>query len=230
MRFGAPSQAKAMRAWELRSWTMPSPESSQGRGKAAPGLSRRAPGAAGSGSRASGAEPGFSSRKQGPGSVWSRAHRASRSSGAQASTEAQKGGYGLVVLDWMLPDKDGLVVCEELRRAGVSSPILMLTGRGETRDRVQGLDAGADDYMVKPFEVEELVARVRALLRRAAPAAEARLRRGPLEIDRMGQKVSAGGVQIALTSREFALLVHLAQHTERRLPASHSAWWNHVYP
>jgi len=136
-------------------------------------------------------------------------------SGAQASTEAQKGGYGLVVLDWMLPDKDGLVVCEELRRAGVSSPILMLTGRGETRDRVQGLDAGADDYMVKPFEVEELVARVRALLRRAAPAAEARLRRGPLEIDRMGQKVSAGGVQIALTSREFALLVHLAQHTER---------------
>lgn len=136
-------------------------------------------------------------------------------SGALGASEAQKGGYGLVVLDWMLPDKDGLAVCEELRRAGVSSPILMLTGRGETRDRVQGLDAGADDYMVKPFEVEEFVARVRALLRRAAPAAEARLRRGPLEIDRMGQKVTAGGVGIALTSREFALLVHLAQHTDR---------------
>src|SRR5262245_26757475 len=80
--------------------------------------------------------------------------------------QATRGVYDLLVLDWMLPDIDGLSVCRQLRELGSSLPILMLTSRAELAERVMGLDAGADDYLVKPFEIEELVARVRALLRR----------------------------------------------------------------
>ena len=87
-------------------------------------------------------------------------------SGAYAFEQARTGVYHLIILDWMLPDLDGLSICRELRREGLATPILMLTARGELRERVLALDSGADDYLVKPFEIEELAARIRALLRR----------------------------------------------------------------
>src|SRR5580658_1965672 len=137
--------------------------------------------------------------------------------GADAITQAIGGLYDLVVLDWMVPDTDGLTVCREIRRSGDNAPVLMLTARGEIRERVLGLEAGADDYMVKPFEVEEFVARVRALLRRASGFGG--LRCGDLEIDRVARQAKLAGTILTLTSREFALLqrlVHRADRTVRR--------------
>src|SRR5262245_40433501 len=125
---------------------------------------------------------------------------------ADAVEQAQVGHYDLCVLDWMLPDGDGLSVCRDVRRAGLATPILMLTARGEVRDRVRGLDAGADDYLVKPFDVDEFVARVRALLRRARGGAA--LRCGPLAIDPAARRVRLAGAEIDLTAREYALLLH----------------------
>jgi DNA-binding response OmpR family regulator len=136
--------------------------------------------------------------------------------GVDALAQASAGLYDLVVLDWMLPDVDGLSVCRELRRTGATTPIVMLTARGETRERVLGLDAGADDYVVKPFEVDEFVARVRAQLRRAAGFA--RLRCGALEIDRLEHRVLLRGAALDLTTREYALLLHLAHQAGRVVP------------
>src|SRR6187549_2906598 len=92
---------------------------------------------------------------------------------AEAGTvvdRAMAGRFGLVLLDWMLPDVDGVTVCRRMREARVATPVLMLTARGDVKDRVVGLDAGADDYLVKPFEIDELLARVRALGRRGGAA------------------------------------------------------------
>jgi DNA-binding response OmpR family regulator len=133
--------------------------------------------------------------------------------GADAMAQAEGGLYDLVVLDWMLPDMDGLTVCRELRRAGNTAPILMLTARGETRERVLGLEAGADDYVVKPFEVDELVARVRALLRRTSGFAT--LRCGEIEIDRVARCARVAGSEVSVTNREYALLLHLLHHADR---------------
>ncbi len=130
--------------------------------------------------------------------------------GADAISQADSGVYDIIVLDWMVPDVDGLAVCRELRRKGCTTPILMLTARGETRERVLGLDAGADDFVVKPFEVEELVARVRALVRRGGGAL-ASLRCGPLVLDRAARRATIDGAALALTAREFALLLRLAR-------------------
>jgi DNA-binding response OmpR family regulator len=133
--------------------------------------------------------------------------------GEQALEQAQAAGYDLVVLDWMLPGLDGLSVCRELRKAGDKVPILMLTARGQTQERVLGLDSGADDFLPKPFEVEELVARVRALLRRSTGFTE--LRCGPLQLNRSTREVLLGGQPLELTTREYALLLHLAHHANR---------------
>jgi DNA-binding response OmpR family regulator len=133
--------------------------------------------------------------------------------GVDAIGQAEGGLYDLVVLDWMVPDTDGLTVCREIRRAGATAPILMLTARGETRERVLGLEAGADDYMVKPFEVDELVARVRALLRRASGLSA--LRCGELEIDTMARQAKLAGAELTLTNREYALLLHLIHRADR---------------
>jgi DNA-binding response OmpR family regulator len=132
---------------------------------------------------------------------------------ADAVAQASTGLYQAILLDWMLPDGDGVSVCRTLRRQGLATPILMLTARGELRERVLGLDAGADDYLVKPFEVEELVARVRALLRRTTGFKE--LRVGPLEIDRVAHTVRVAGRPVELTAREYALLVDLAYHADK---------------
>lgn len=133
--------------------------------------------------------------------------------GADALAQASSGIYDLLVLDWMLPDIDGLSVCRRLRQEGMTTPILMLTARGEVRERVLGLETGADDFLVKPFEVEELVARIRALVRRASGFAK--LGVGPLELDRVGREVRLDGKALDLTSREYALLLDFVHHAEK---------------
>jgi len=139
-------------------------------------------------------------------------------SGADALHQIESRAYDLVVLDWMIPDLDGLSVCRELRRSGSTVPILMLTARGEAKERVLGLDAGADDYLVKPFDTDELVARVRALIRRTAGFP--RTRCGPLEIDRVQRRAVIAGKPLQLTRREFSLLLHFMHRVDRVLPRS----------
>jgi DNA-binding response OmpR family regulator len=121
--------------------------------------------------------------------------------------------YDALVLDINLPKRDGISVCRELRRRGSSVRILMLTARGRMSDRVQGLDSGADDYLPKPFDFEELVARLRALLRRRGEQVDApRLAVDDLEIDVATRRVTRAGVPIELTTKEFTLLAYLVRH------------------
>jgi two-component system response regulator MprA len=117
----------------------------------------------------------------------------------------------LVVLDLGLPQLDGVEVCRQLRADG-DVPILMLTARAETEDRVEGLDSGADDYLVKPFERKELLARIRALLRRRPPRGSASLSVGDLRLNPDTREVRRGGREIELTNREFELLEHLMRN------------------
>ena len=128
--------------------------------------------------------------------------------GAEALERLESDGTGvdLVVLDVLLPNMDGLEVCRRLRRSGSRLPVLMLTARDEVADRVAGLDAGADDYVVKPFALAELLARVRALLRRSADEAVDVLHFADLELDPATREVRRGGDVIELTRTEFALL------------------------
>jgi DNA-binding response OmpR family regulator len=128
---------------------------------------------------------------------------------ARSASEAANGGsFDLVILDWMLPDGDGLGLCAKLRQTQPTVAILMLTARGEVRDRVEGLRVGADDYLTKPFDVEELLARAGALHRRATQAWVTRI--GALEIDRRTQTARIDGARVELTGREYALLARLA--------------------
>jgi DNA-binding response OmpR family regulator len=118
--------------------------------------------------------------------------------------------YDLIVLDWMLPRKSGLDVCRELREAGLSTPILMLTARDGVEDRVAGLDTGADDYLVKPFHFRELLARIRALLRREPVLRPDTITVGDLEIETKSRRVHRAGRAIELTAKEYALIEYLA--------------------
>ena len=119
--------------------------------------------------------------------------------------------YDVILLDVLLPNFDGFSVCRELRRRGIRTPILMLTARDAVSDRVNGLDAGADDYLTKPFATEELLARVRALARRADPG-EGPLRVGDLVLDAARHEVRRGDRPIELTPKEFELLEYLMRH------------------
>jgi two-component system, OmpR family, response regulator MprA len=119
---------------------------------------------------------------------------------------AADGQPDAVVLDILMPGIDGLEVCRQIRRRGNSVPVLMLTARDAVGDRVEGLDAGADDYLVKPFALEELLARIRALLRRASPAADGVLHFADLELDTGTREVQRGGDKVELTRTEFNLL------------------------
>jgi len=127
--------------------------------------------------------------------------------GPTASTMARQGKFDLILLDIMLPGKDGFEVCRELRRAGLRTPILMLTARVQEAEKVLGLELGADDYMTKPFGVRELRARVAALLRRSQPPpVEKQIRIGDTEVDFNRAEVKRGGVTSPLTALEFKLL------------------------
>jgi DNA-binding response OmpR family regulator len=130
--------------------------------------------------------------------------------GPEALGHVARSAYDAVVLDVMLPGADGFAVCEAMRRDGVRTPVLMLTARTEVADRIRGLDAGADDYLVKPFDFGELLARLRAMLRRGSPEPSAVRTVGGLRIDRDRRLVTRGGRQVELTAREFAVLDCLA--------------------
>jgi two-component system copper resistance phosphate regulon response regulator CusR len=132
--------------------------------------------------------------------------------GTAAVERSQQNDYDAIVLDVMLPGRDGLTVCRELRASGLAVPVLMLTARDAVEARVQGLDAGADDYLTKPFDFRELLARLRALTRRERrPLAPERMTVGMLEIDVPGRRVFRRGREVSLTSREYALLEYLAR-------------------
>jgi two-component system OmpR family response regulator len=120
--------------------------------------------------------------------------------------------YDAIVLDVMLPQRDGFEVCRALRERDCWAPILMLTARGRVDDRIRGLDVGADDYLAKPFDFGELLARLRALVRRAPERRPARLEVGDLVVDPSTHAVARAGVPVALTAREFAVLEYLARH------------------
>jgi DNA-binding response OmpR family regulator len=132
--------------------------------------------------------------------------------GQDGQDQAEMTSYDLIILDILLPHKDGLEVCRELRRRRVHTPVLMLTGRDSVDDRVQGLDCGADDYLVKPFAMRELLARLRALLRRPQPFTNGRSEIGGLVLDPVEHSVERDGVPIHLTPREFALLEYFMVH------------------
>ena len=125
--------------------------------------------------------------------------------------------YDLIVLDVMLPDRDGMDVARNLRRRAVATPILMLTALSGTSEKVSGLDAGADDYLTKPFEFEELAARVRALLRRGTAGESVRLAYADVEMDLLRRTVARAGRPVELTAKEFALLELLVRNPERVL-------------
>jgi len=131
--------------------------------------------------------------------------------------QALKGHFDLIILDLTLPGMDGIELCRKLRQEGVYSPILMMTGRSSEDDRVLGLEIGADDYLVKPFGVSELVARVKAIFRRVEQfartgASEETIKVGGLTIDHPRRRVKVAGSTVDLTSTEFDLLVHFARN------------------
>jgi two-component system OmpR family response regulator len=132
-------------------------------------------------------------------------------SGSDALLQAHVYDYDAVILDVMIPQPDGVEVCRALRADGHWVPVLMLTARDGVGDRIRGLDAGADDYLVKPFDYGELIARVRALVRRGAPERPAILRVGDLEVDPAARTVIRAGRAVELTAREFALLEFLVR-------------------
>lgn len=139
------------------------------------------------------------------------------SDGETATQQVAQTNYDIIVLDWMLPGMDGLTFCRMLRERGSVIPILMLTARAETSEKIAGLDAGADDYLPKPFDLGELLARARALMRRGSNA-EVVLRVGGLCIDRLERKATVDSRVLDLTPREFTLISLLAREAGRVVP------------
>jgi len=140
--------------------------------------------------------------------------------GEKALEMAAKAPYDVILLDVRLPGLSGIEVCRELRAGGVEAPVLMLTARSLVEQRVEGLDAGADDYLVKPFVLAELHARVRALIRRGLKLGGAKLRYADLEMDRHRRQVRRGSTAVSLTSKEFALLEFLMVHARETVTRS----------
>ncbi|RMH51675.1 MAG: response regulator [Zetaproteobacteria bacterium] len=137
--------------------------------------------------------------------------------GEEGGFLAEVNDYDLIILDLMLPKKNGLTMCREIRDRGVSTPVLMLTARDSVEDRVRGLDSGADDYLVKPFAFEELLARVRALLRRRSETRSPILKIADLELDPMSRMVTRAGKGIRLTTKEYALLEYMMRNPRKVL-------------
>jgi two-component system OmpR family response regulator len=147
--------------------------------------------------------------------------------GDRADFVVQTEQYDAVVLDIGLPRVDGLTLLRRWRKAGLFVPVLMLTARGSWHEKVQGIDSGADDYMAKPFRMEELLARVRALIRRSSGLAQAELRCGALALDARAARVSVGGAPVKLTSHEFRVLSYLMHHAGRVV--SQAELTEHIY-
>ncbi len=131
--------------------------------------------------------------------------------GEEAEFKASVNTYDLIILDLMLPRKNGIKVCQEIRAAGSKTPVLMLTARDGVEDRITGLDAGADDYLIKPFEYGELLARVRALLRRGPTPHVETIEVGDLRIEVRARRVTRAGKRINLTAKEYSLFEYLAR-------------------
>jgi two-component system, OmpR family, response regulator len=147
--------------------------------------------------------------------------------GARADMLAQTEHYDAVVLDLGLPRIDGLTLLKQWREAGLAVPVLVLTARGSWHEKVQGIDGGADDYMAKPFQMEEVLARLRALIRRSSGKLQLELRCGPLVLDARLAKVTLDNVPVKLTSHEFRVLSYLMHHRERVVPQSELT--EHIY-
>ena len=147
---------------------------------------------------------------------------------AQARRAAALSEYDLILLDVMLPGGDGFSLCRRWRESGLTTPILFLTAREAVGDRVQGLDGGGDDYLVKPFAFDELLARIRVLVRRRTlPGQTATLQVGDLVIETQRQQVSRGGAVVPLTAREYQLLEYLAYHPGKLV--TRLSLWEHVW-
>jgi two-component system copper resistance phosphate regulon response regulator CusR len=131
--------------------------------------------------------------------------------GKDAAYQASVSDYDVIVLDVMLPGKDGFEICRELRKQNNNTPVLMLTAKDAVEDKIAGLDTGADDYLTKPFEFGELLARLRALMRRKDIVRASKIVIEDLEIDTISQRVKRGGNEISLTAKEYALLEYLAR-------------------
>ncbi len=151
--------------------------------------------------------------------------------GGEGQALAEVTPYDAIILDILLPGKDGLQVCRSLRAQRVNTPILMLTARDAVEDRVLGLDSGADDYLVKPFALNELLARLRALLRRESPQRDGVLRVGDLLLDPAMHAVERGGSAIELTARQFSLLEYFMRHANQVLSREmiESHLWSYDY-
>lgn len=147
--------------------------------------------------------------------------------GAEAVWLAENHPYDAIVLDVMMPRQDGVTALRQMRRKGVNAPVIFLSARHEIEDRVRGLDAGGDDYLAKPFSMVELLARLRALLRRQRAEPIEQLRVADLELDLITRTARRGGVEIALTNREFALLEMLMSASPK--PVSKTALIEHVW-
>ncbi len=147
--------------------------------------------------------------------------------GEEGDFKARTADYDVIILDLMLPKIDGLTLLQKWRHEGMKTHVLVLTARGGIEDKVKGLDLGADDYLTKPFELEELIARLRALIRRNHQVKDPVVRIHDLEIDTAARAVRRGGRTIHLTPREFALLEFLAFH--RGKVVTRSMIWEHLY-
>lgn len=148
------------------------------------------------------------------------------SDGSEGLRKARHGSYDAIVLDVMLPKLDGWGVLEGLR-PGIATPVLMLTARDTVPDRIKGLNLGADDYLVKPFDVEELLARVRALIRRSAGRASPLVEVGAVALDTSARRVTRDGAEVPLTPREYALLEYLILH--RGEVVSRTTLYEHLF-
>jgi DNA-binding response OmpR family regulator len=138
--------------------------------------------------------------------------------GEEAWFKGETGTYDLVVLDLGLPQLDGLTVLKRWRSAGLTVPVLILTARGSWPERVEGIDAGADDYLPKPFQMPELVARVRGLIRRSAGHASAMIQAGPIRVDTRQMQVTVDGASVPLTPLEYRLVTYLVHNIGRVVP------------
>ena len=147
--------------------------------------------------------------------------------GEEGAYKAQTADYDVIILDLMLPKEDGLSLLQRWRRAGLKSHVLVLTARSSIDDKVRGLNLGADDYLTKPFELEELLARLRALVRRGHQIKDPVVRVHDLEINTATRTVKRGGQSVHLTPREYALLEFLAFH--RGKVVTRSMIWEHLY-